>query len=75
MWVRVGVGITNRNILHTIADHYGNIFCELVAFHYFTGADYTNKIGRKVSALQAHPDQYLSSFRHSNFEHFIYIYI
>lgn len=64
IWIRAGIGSTARDIpLHLLAVNYTDEFCScLPALHHLTGADYTSKVGTKLSALHGNPEKYLLEF-------------
>lgn len=69
LWIRAGSGKTTRNIsLHFVADELGFELCSVLpALHHLTGADYTSKVGTKLSALRISPENYLIGFGSSKF--------
>lgn len=49
--------------IHAIAKKLGVQTCNaIVAAHHLTGADYTSKVGTKLSAIHANPQNYLLNF-------------
>ena len=60
LWVKT---LTKHIPLHTLARKLGYQLCKvLIAVHNITGADYTSKVGTKLSALKAKPTSYLQQF-------------
>lgn len=55
---------STRNIpLHKLAIDHGEAKCNISpALHHLTGADYTSKVGTKVTALNRDPEKYLKNF-------------
>ena len=64
MWIRVGSGTRRRFIpIHTLYNKLPDSLCEvLLAAHIGTGCDYISKIGTKLGALNANPEDFLVGF-------------
>lgn len=63
LWIRTGIGNTLRYIpLHIIAEKNQLLYQVLSAAHILTGCDNTIKLGTKLSALKARPEEFLTDF-------------
>ena len=64
IWIRVGADEKRRFIpIHTLHQNMDRSLCKvLLALHLGTGCDYLSKIGTKLSALNANPEEFLTDF-------------